>query len=312
MNSHTGLFFTCLCLCASISCGNKNVTMQASPKTEADTITTFTLPSIPTALKAPEARAEYLVCHYWDNINFADSNYVHHTDLMEQAWVNYIDLMQYVSAETSDKAIKSVFKSAEVQKKNFSYLVELADKYLYDPNSPMHNEELYITTLDAILTSDIFNDAEKIRWQHRRLLAQKNRLGTRAIDFTFTVSTGEHSTLYSLKAPFTLLYINDPSCQACQKILEELKNNELINYMLSQKKVAILSLYPYEDIKLWEEYRDIFPNSWIKGYDAAQTIIGKNLYDLKAMPTLYLLDADKIVLLKDATPAQIIQYLSNI
>lgn len=36
---------------------------------------------------------------------------------------------------------------------------------------------------------------------------------------------------------------------------------------------------------------------------------GKNLYDLKAIPTLYLLDKDKKVLLKDATVAQIDQYL---
>jgi len=37
----------------------------------------------------------------------------------------------------------------------------------------------------------------------------------------------------------------------------------------------------------------------------------KNLYDLKAIPTLYLLDKDKTVLLKDATAEEIEEYLQK-
>ncbi len=39
---------------------------------------------------------------------------------------------------------------------------------------------------------------------------------------------------------------------------------------------------------------------WINGYDKELTVLERELYDLKAMPTLYLLDKDKKVLLKDA------------
>ena len=56
------------------------------------------------------------------------------------------------------------------------YLTSLADKYLYDPNSPMRNEELYISVLDAMLKSPILDDTEKIRPKARRSLAQKNRI----------------------------------------------------------------------------------------------------------------------------------------
>ena len=57
-----------------------------------------------------------------------------------------------------------------------------------------------------------------------------------------------------------------------------------------------------------DTYR-ISPKEWINGYDKKLVIKEKNLYDLKAIPTLYLLDKDKKVLLKDATVAQIDQYL---
>mgnify|MGYP002527024690 FL=1 len=51
---------------------------------------------------------------------------------------------------------------------------------------------------------------------------------------------------------------------------------------------------------------------WINGYDKKQTIEQNNLYDLKAIPTLYLLDKDKTVLLKDVTTKEIEEYLQNI
>jgi hypothetical protein len=40
--------------------------------------------------------------------------------------------------------------------------------------------------------------------------------------------------------------------------------------------------------------------------------LDRELYDLKAMPTLYLLDKDKKVLLKDAPVEQVEQYLAHL
>lgn len=54
-----------------------------------------------------------------------------------------------------------------------------------------------------------------------------------------------------------------------------------------------------------------FPKRMVNGYVKNSVIKEKNLYDLKAIPTLYLLDKDKKVLLKDATVAQIDQYLQQ-
>ena len=72
--------------------------LQARLKTKVsqDTIKTFTLPAIPQIMVAPEQRAEFLVKHYWDNVNFADTNYIHHPEITEQAWVDYCDILNHV------------------------------------------------------------------------------------------------------------------------------------------------------------------------------------------------------------------------
>lgn len=305
------LFSLLLPLYLCTTCGNSKANSVSKADVPTDTITVFTLPSIPTMLNTPELRADFLVRHYWENINFADTNYVHHPEVTEQAWVDYIDILKIVPAKTADAAIKNVFTQAEKAKTSYLYLADLADKYLYDPNSPMRNEELYISVLDALIASPILDETEKIRPQGRRELAQKNRVGTKAIDFTYTLASGKKNTLYNLSAPYTLLFINNPGCHACAETIEALKNAPAISQSVSQKKVQILSLYPDEELDEWRKHISDFPAEWINGYDAQQIIKEKNLYDLKAIPTLYLLNKDKMVLLKDATAMDIDQYLSK-
>ena len=148
----------CFCACKSgnASSLNKNDVIQ-------DTIKTFTLPAIPPMMTAPEQRADFLVKHYWDNVNFADTNYIHHPEVTEQAWADYCDILNHVPLETAQEAMRKTIEQTNVDKKVFTYITDLADKYLYDPNSPMRNEEFYIPVLDAMLASPLLEEIEKVR-----------------------------------------------------------------------------------------------------------------------------------------------------
>ena len=53
------------------------------------------------------------------------------------------------------------------------------------------------------------------------------------------------------------------------------------------------------------------PAAWINSYDKSLDIKNKEVYDLKAIPTLYLLDKEKKVVLKDVTFAQVEAFLTN-
>lgn len=163
------------------------------------------------------------------------------------------------------------------------------------------NEEFYIPVLEAMVASPILSETEKIRPQARLELAQKNRVGTKALDFTYTLASGAQGTLYQIKSDYTLLFINNPGCHACTETIEALKSIPMVSELIKKKKLTILSLYPDEELDEWRKHRSEFPAEWINGYDKSFTIKTKNLYDLKAIPTLYLLDANKKVLLKDAT-----------
>lgn len=309
MKTYLNIFFLFLILCTA--CGNRKASDNQTEDIKSDSTKIFALPVIPALLNTPESRADYLVRHYWENVDFADTTYLDHREVMEQAWVDYIDIMKLVPEETAISAIKQMYKDAGKKKKVFFYFTDLAEKYLYDPNSPMRNEELYIPVLDAMLESTVLDDTEKILPKGRRELAEQNRPGRQAEDFTYTLVSGKSGTLYGVKADYTLLFINNPGCHACEEGIKELKQAPAINKEFEAGNLKILSVYPDEDKEEWERHLSDFPKEWINGYDKKLMIKEKNLYDLKAIPTLYLLDKNKKVLLKDAVVGQIEQYLQQ-
>lgn len=277
-----------------------------------DTIQTFRLPKVPVMLSSPEQQAEFLVNHYWEFTNFADTNMIHHSGIIEQAWANYCDMLNYIPLNMAQSAIKELMTKAGKEKKVYDYLTNLADKYLYNPNSPSRNEEFYIPVLESMCDSPLLNDAEKIRPEARLKLAKKNRVGTKAVNFAYTLASGKKGTLYQISTEYTILFINNPGCHACAETMGQLRSAEIIEKLLEDRRLSILAIYPDEELDKWKQHAKDYPKDWINGYDKEQTINNKELYDLKAIPTLYLLDKNKVVLLKDATFSSILDYLYRI
>lgn len=284
---------------------------QQATKTENTDITprTFEMVSVPSMITDPGERAKYLVEHYWDKFDFTDTAYVHLPEITEQAVSNYIDLMKYVTPEVASSSIKSMMHKAETDSTVFAYMADLYEKYLYDPNSPMRDESLYINVLESILSASVFDGVNKIRPAHLLDLALKNRVGEPATDFTYTLADGKTGTLYNVKAPYLLLFFYNPDCHACKEITGQIQDSPLIGKLQKDKILKILAVYPDEDLEAWKKHIPDVPASWINSYDESVSLKNDEIYDLKAIPTLYLLDKDKKVILKDVTFNQLEEFL---
>ncbi|MDR2810520.1 MAG: DUF5106 domain-containing protein [Tannerellaceae bacterium] len=289
---------------------NCNGQKKQTTAVETSTPPAFRMVTIPNIFTEPADRAEYLMKHYWDNFDFADTTYLHFPEIAEQALVDYLDIMPYTSVAVVSLSIKDMLRKAEAEEKMFTYFTDLYEKYLYDPNSPMRNDEFYIPVLEMMLTSPATK--EKIRPAHLLELAKRNRVGEKASDFTYTLANGQKATLHSIRSEYTLLFFYNPDCRNCQEVSEQLQASLSIRHLLEDKKLAILAVYPDQDLKAWRNYLLHLPKEWINSYDAATRIQDEEIYDLKAIPTLYLLDKDKAVLLKDPTFEALENYLLQI
>lgn len=274
----------------------------------------FTLPSIPVTLIEPAARIEYLVQHYWENFDFSDTDLILHPEITEQAFVDFISILPSVSSnEKIDKSMVNLMESSSANRRMFTYFVGLAEKYLYDPNSPLRNEEYYIPVLKYMVSSPRMDEAHKIRPRHQLKMVMKNRPGSIAMDFKYTTSSGTVARMSSIKADYTVLFFNNPDCLNCKQVKDYMKDSVLFNRMTrtnSKPLLRILAIYPDADLTSWK--RADYPDIMINSYDAGQSIVTRELYDLKASPTLYLLDKDKRVILKDVTVEEIGKWLDKL
>jgi hypothetical protein len=56
----------------------------------------------------------------------------------------------------------------------------------------------------------------------------------------------------------------------------------------------------------------IYPDRWYNGFDPDLAIRGESLYNVRAIPSLYLLDKEKVVLMKDAPEKKVFDYLNRL
>ena len=290
-----------------------NESPQANGQTKKDTVLTagYIPPEIPLMMTDPQQRASYHVAHYWDGYALTDTAFIRGGNT-EQLFADFIGALQYVSPEESSAALKRMMCRMEADSMAYERFCLLSEKYLYDPNSPMRNEDYYIPVLEQMVASQSLSEVDKIRPADRLKQAHKNRPGMTATDFSYVTPKGQAGRMSRIKAAYTLLFFYDPDCSNCRKYEQILSEMPAFLEMQEKGTLRVLAVYPDDNEEEWLLKSSGMPRGWIVGWNKQGDIRSKVLYEIRATPTLYLLDKQKRVILKDASLKQTIQYLSAV
>ncbi len=271
-------------------------------------------------------RADWLAGHYWDGLTDPDRAFpsdsvlvsgVRKTDV-EQKFANWVSVLEMVMPGKAEKALASLcFDVLECERKDslsevYETMTALVAKYLYDPNSPFRNEDLYGAYVGRLASWEGLSPEMKGKYEREASLCALNKVGTKAADFRFADRKGKVRTLYGIDAPLTLLFFSNPGCEACMNIINVLKGEPRIAELVSTGRMSVLNIYIDEDIAAWRSYMPIYPDEWYNGFDPDLAIRTETLYDVRAIPSLYLLDSEKNVIMKDAPENKVFEYLSRL
>ena len=252
------VWITVACLSLVISACSSSPKKQGKEEPKNTEIKSFQAPEIPPVYTDQRERAKYLVTHYWDKFNFADTSLIRMPEITEQAFVDFLQVLPYVSYTDAEKEISGMLdKALSADTLMFAYFTVLYDKYLYNPNSPMLNEELYIPVLKYIVNSERVGEIDKMRPAFRLEMALKNRVGNPATDFTYTLPSGKKGKLSGINADYTILFFNNPDCNACRAIKAEVEASGVVKNLLNvkvqgnRKKLVFLSVFPDPELEVW-------------------------------------------------------------
>lgn len=194
------------------------------------------------------------------------------------------------------ETVKQLFDASRGNMDSYKRLAELARNQLYEPTSPTVDDEAYLIVVDRLLADSLLSQADLIRLEDAHNNMMRNRVGHKATDFEMITRQGRRICLSdAVKThPRSLLMFYDPDCNDC---------NEMEHYLqatLAESVVGVIMVCPYGVERAeWTSHAAEMPQSWTVGLPANEDFENDELYELRATPTLYLVDSEMTVLAKN-------------
>jgi thiol-disulfide isomerase/thioredoxin len=249
--------------------------------------------------------------HFFDNYQLSSPYLLQMPFYVQTLNTYFTRLLKPERAEVTSQ-IARLMEKLEVNKPLYRYTArELYDLYKNVPYPEL--EGLYLEVGEKYIAErpEMWDDAsyvEKVAQAIR--VAGMNPVGEKATDLKLSDWTGNALSLYDVQAAYTVLYFYNPECGACasitpgvHKTYQEYKN----------KGIQVYAVYVDRNKDVWMKY--ITENNyldWLNVWDTDETadIYGK--YDLHAIPMIYLLDKDKVIIERDLQPGKLELWLSQL
>ena len=238
---------------------------------------------------------------FWQDYSLADTTQACQ-DSIRKHFPDFLRLLEQADSTTADKAVASFISPSRATPKGKALLNELTEYHLGHPRSALRNDKTYAFFLKHIIAQ---NSDETEASRLRFLLGEisKNQPGTTANDLIFTTDGGKQGTLHKTPALWTVLYLSDPTCSTCHRLLPQ----ALESPVMRSDSIQVIMVYPDVDKTAWDNSLHALPDEWLVTWAPH----AREQYYLPALPALYLLDREKKVVLKDSSLEQFSNYLSR-
>lgn len=290
----------------------KQTVIDANPGTLLASIVAFSK-ELPKPAPEMYQRRDLIVKHYaehaFDYYPFEDGRMAN-TPMFVERMREFGGQLLYISPAISCGLVDEILTKAQANTQNYSAFFRWLEKSFGNLESPYYNEELYLTMLRNAMA---YNELEKDLVNHCKSefnLHNKNLAGQQISDFHVLWSDGTESNLTDVSGEFILLYFQNPDCPTCTEVRGKMAENEDLNKAIASGRLKVVTIYFERDEELWRRYLKEKANpNYLHGWDDKAEIDAGNLYDLRAIPFMFLLDKDKKILKKDLQYNELSDYL---
>lgn len=302
-----------------LSCGHRGESARQDGGTRP-----FPRVAVPAMLTGQTERLDYILDHYWDA--FFSGEWPTDSALVlgvpkaevEQNVSLYVAILEGLPVPEAQERLKGMFSRIEErQQKDSSSLfymlfTETFAECLYDPNSPLRSEDLYLPFVEGLSSSPFTREDRLAAYRFELEKCRLNPYGSKAPDFRFKDIDGRVHHLHGEEAGYTILFFSNPGCNACKEIIDQIGSRSYVLGMIERGELAIVDIYIDDNLDKWREHEPSYPRDWINGYDFAQVINNETLYYVRAIPSIYLLDSQKKIIYKDAPVEKVLMFFDSL
>ena len=248
-------------------------------------------------------KIQYYRNHYFDNITFHDPGLIY-TPILEEKIIGFLKI--------NDSAIHAIDyilqRPASEKVRNFIFEV-LFNIYEKGKNSPS-GEQVYLYLSRKFIQharNSGANARSLSRVEDEIMQLEKVAYGKRAPEIKIIdIRNIPRSIHHDSTSRETILLFWDLSCADCRRVLSDLKSTVSKYHYLY---LRVVTVYTGNDVELWAAwyYRNL-PVTWLNTR-VDQPGSAEEVYGIKSIPAIFILDNEKKILLKYITIPELDNYL---
>lgn len=248
--------------------------------------------------------------HYFDKINFANSNLIR-TPILLNKMNQYFNRLLVQTPDSIIPQVDMVVKKATVNSDMYQFVVVYAlNNYL--ESKIMGLDEVFVHIADEYYIKGEAPWADSTfmaRLTDRVIKIKPNLIGRKAQDLKMETNSGEWISLHQVDRKFIVIYFWEPNCGFCKETTPKLYE---IYQKYRDKGMEVMAVYTQQDKEEWDKYINETGYDWINAWDPNQQTYFRYYYDVHSTPTLYLLDRDKTIIAKRIDMVSLDQMMENL
>lgn len=264
----------------------------------------FEYPTAPEEIEDLAGKSNFLMEHFWDDMNFKSKKAVDQAALND-AFSVYTVPMQFADKNAVMNSVNTLIKRISKNPALLLQFTTAAEEALYGNRARFWIDEVYIPFLEAIDKDKKIPDIRKVRFRRQLNILKNSAIGNRAPQFDFEGIDGNKRKYFPMSTP-TLIEFGDPSCDECRHTRLRLEANAALTEAVNAGKVNILFIIPSPS-ESWALETAGYPSKWTVG--ASEDV--DDIYDLRLSPSLYVIDGTGTIIAKNIDVTTAISTLLN-
>ena len=243
--------------------------------------------------------------HLWDNFDFTDKRMLR-SKIINSKLTLHLQQLTFQQIDSLQNSIDWIVKKASVNAKIKAYvLMNIANRF--DNNYAPGADRILVYVVDKYFPNEkdtsITDIATLTRLRYKADMNRPNLTGNIAKEMRLMRPDSSFLSLSSIASKYTMLYFYSPLCTHCQS---KTPNVYEIFSKYKEKGVVCYAVNTDQEFDYWKNYIEEKKLDWFNVIDlqkAANT--WERDYVAFNLPVIYLLDADKKILMKRVEPERL-------
>ncbi len=278
----------------------------------------------------------YMKNHYFDGINFSDGRLLR-TPFFHERMKGYFDRMVFPSPDSIIVEIDKILAKSAVNSEMYNFLLGYYTP-MYESSKVVGYDKVFVHLIEKYVATGnakgVYDEKTTQKIVDRGRILKPLLLGNKAPELFMidtiaskivnkmgydTAKTSEgltklyqsntqkllslYTTLYNVKAKYTILIFWDVDCGHCKTEIPKLL--EMYHELIKTYDVKVFSVYTKHEYDKWRKYVIDNKLDFINVWDPVHINNITDKYDIFSTPVIYILDKDKIIKSKKLSYEQI-------